>query len=126
MGRAWPELSKAKSHHQILLPQMEIDTSIHQNNNLNMKKEIIFRVKTFFNSLISSVLKKRCQTRKEKCDVICHHRGETPLPSCKRCWLRLTAVDNCTWLGLHLSATLLTFFIRYMCLLLIRFNLYYK
>lgn len=48
MERAWPELSKAKSHHQILIPQMEIDISIHQNNNLNMKKEIIFRVKTLF------------------------------------------------------------------------------
>lgn len=28
---------------------MEIDISINQNNNLNIKKEIVFRVKTFFN-----------------------------------------------------------------------------
>lgn len=49
MGSTWPELSRAKSHRLILLPQMEIDISIHQNNNLNIKKKIVFRVKTFLN-----------------------------------------------------------------------------
>ena len=48
MGRGWPELSQTKSHHLILLPQVDTDISINQNNNLN-KKEIVFRVKTLFN-----------------------------------------------------------------------------
>lgn len=49
MGRVWPELSKAQSHHLIPLSWREIDVSINQNNNPNVKEEVIFRVKTFFN-----------------------------------------------------------------------------
>ena len=49
MGRGWPELSQTKSHHLVLLPQVDTDISINQNNNLNKKKEIVFRVKTLFN-----------------------------------------------------------------------------
>lgn len=58
-GESMVWVSKPQSHHLILPPQIKKDISINLNKYLNIKKEIILKIKTFFKiSLINCVSKK--------------------------------------------------------------------
>lgn len=111
MGSTWPELSRAKSHRLILLPQMEIDISIHQNNNLNIKKKIVFRVKTFLNFTHQMCIEKDVKPGKK--NVIYFVSVKETQPGCQPSQLQVTAMADCFWIQRFLSVCLLVVFIRY-------------
>lgn len=110
--KVWPELPKVKCHHLIPLLWVEIDISINQNNNLNIKKKFVFRVKTFFNFIHQLCIEKDVKLGKKNVIYFVIAKGKTQ-PGCQQCWVKVTAMEACSCIKSFLSVSLLTFSIRY-------------